>query len=82
MNMERSAKARRMASAMRCTVSGLPNRSYEVRLYRTWQGRYLEPEIIEARDGKLTCTIPELNTARGHAQHIGHDVAFKIAPAK
>ena len=64
------------------TISGLPNRSYEVRLYRTWRGRYLDPEIIEARDGKLTCTIPELNTAGGHALHIGHDVAFKIVPVK
>ncbi|UCD50655.1 MAG: DUF5060 domain-containing protein [Phycisphaerales bacterium] len=64
------------------TISGLPNRSYDVRLYRTWRGRYLDRQTIEAHDGKLTCTIPELNTTRGHALHIGNDVAFKIVPAR
>ena len=62
------------------TVSGLPNGKYELRLYRTWRGRYLDPQTIECRDGKLTYTIPELKTTGGHALHIGNDVAFKIVP--
>jgi len=62
------------------TISGLPDGAYDVRLYRTWRGRYLDAETIETRGGKLTCTIPELNTTAGHALHIGHDVAFKIVP--
>ena len=62
------------------TISGLRDGPYDVRLYRTWRGRYMDREMIECRDGKLTCTIPELKTTGGHALHIGNDVAFKIVP--
>jgi hypothetical protein len=62
------------------TISGLPEGEYEVRLYRTWRGRYLRGQTVECRNGKLTCTIPELKTTGGHALHIGNDVAFKIVP--
>lgn len=62
------------------TISGLPEGEYEVRLYRTWRGRYLRGQTAECRNGKLTCTIPELKTTGGHALHIGNDVAFKIVP--
>ncbi len=62
------------------TISGLPEGKYEVRLYRTWRGRNLREQTVECRNGKLTCTIPELKTTRGHALHIGNDVAFKIVP--
>ena len=64
----------------RFTISGLPDGKYELRLYRTWRGRYLDPQTVECRNGKLTCTISELKTTGGHALHIGNDVAFKIVP--
>ena len=60
------------------TISGLADGKYDVRLYRTWRGRYLDRQSLECNDGKLTCTIPELKTTGGHALHIGNDVAFKI----
>jgi len=62
------------------TISGLPEGKYEVRLYRTWRGRYLRGQTVECRNDTLTCTIPELRTTGGHALHIGNDVAFKIVP--
>jgi len=62
------------------TISGLPDGQYEVRLYRTWRGRYLDVQTIECRNGKLSFTIPELKTTGGHASHIGNDAAFKIIP--
>jgi hypothetical protein len=62
------------------TISGLPEGQYEVRLYRTWRGRYLERRTVRCTEGKLTCEIPELKTTGGHALHIGNDVAFKIVP--
>ncbi|MBN1506319.1 MAG: DUF5060 domain-containing protein [Sedimentisphaerales bacterium] len=62
------------------TISGLRDGEYEVRPYRTWRGRYLDPQTLQCRDGKLTVTIPELRTTGGHASHIGNDVAFKISP--
>jgi len=62
------------------TISGLPDGKYDVRLYRTWRGRYLEKHTVECRDGQLTYTVPELKTTRGHALHIGNDVAFKVVP--
>jgi hypothetical protein len=60
------------------TISGLSDGRYEVRLYRTWRGQYLDAKIHQCQDGKLTVTIPELRTSQGHASHIGNDVAFKI----
>jgi len=62
------------------TIAGLPERDYEVRLYRTWAGRYLPPQTVPCHDGRLTVTVPELTTTQGHASHIGNDVAFKIVP--
>ena len=64
------------------TISGLQDGSYTVRLYRTWRGRYLDPQTIPCREGKLTVTIPELRTTGGHASHIGNDIAFQIVPAR
>jgi len=60
------------------TVSGLPDGAYEVRLYKTWQGRYLDAQTLMARNGRLACTIPELRTTDGHASNMGEDVAFRI----
>jgi hypothetical protein len=64
------------------SLSSLPDGPYEVRLYRTWRGRYLDPQTIDCRNGKLSFTIPELKTTGGHASHIGNDVAFKIVPKR
>ncbi len=60
------------------TISGLESGEYEVRLYRTWRGFYMEPEVVTVVDGKLTVSVPELVHENGRAQHIGDDVAFKI----
>ncbi|MBL7185607.1 MAG: DUF5060 domain-containing protein [Phycisphaerae bacterium] len=62
------------------TISGLPDGEYELRLYRTWRGRYMDPQTVKCSDGELTYTIPELKTTGGHALHIGNDVAFKVVP--
>jgi hypothetical protein len=62
------------------TISGLPDGDYELRLYRTWRGRYMDTKTLKSQNGKITYTIPELKTTRGHALHIGNDVAFKIRP--
>jgi len=62
------------------TVAGLADGEYDVRLYRTWRGEFLEPRTVRVTEGKLTVTIPELRTTGGHARHIGNDVAFKIVP--
>jgi hypothetical protein len=62
------------------TISGLQDGAYEVALYRTWRGLYLDKQVVRCDNGKLTVTIPELLTSRGHAYHIGNDVAFKIIP--
>ena len=60
------------------TIAGLKDGEYQVRLYRTWKGQYLEPQTIQCQNGKLTVTIPELQATGGHASNIGNDVAFKI----
>ena len=62
------------------TVEGLADGEYDVHLYRTWRGVYLEPQRARASGGKLTVTVPELKTARGHAYHAGNDVAFRVVP--
>ena len=61
------------------TIAGLTDGDYEVRLYRTWAGRYLKPASVTAAEGRLTVVIPELLPQEGHANNIGDDVAFKIS---
>jgi hypothetical protein len=62
------------------SITGVPAGDYQVSLYRTWRGQYLEPVTVPSRDGKLTVTIPELQPKGSHAANIGDDVAFKITP--
>ena len=62
------------------TVSGLRDGKYEVQLYRTWRGEYMDKHTVQCRGGDLTISIPELTTTKGHAAHIGNDIAFKIVP--
>ncbi len=61
------------------TLAGLDDGDYEVRLYRTWAGRYLESVTVSAIKGRLAVAIPELLPQDGHANNIGDDVAFKIS---
>ena len=60
------------------TISGLKDGNYEVRIYHTWRGQYLNANTLKCQDGKLTITIPELQRSQDHASYIGNDVAFKI----
>ncbi|BBO34858.1 DUF5060 domain-containing protein [Lacipirellula parvula] len=63
------------------TIAGVEPGEYEVRLYRTWRGFFMDPVTVAAVDGKLTVTVPELVHENGRAQHMGDDVAFKIKRA-
>jgi hypothetical protein len=63
------------------TVPGLLDGDYEVRLYRTWRGQYLDPIAAVSEGGTLTVKIPELRPVGGRAQQIGDDIAFKIVRA-
>ncbi len=64
------------------TIEELPDGEYELRLYLTWRGRYLEPQTITARGGRLTVIVPELHPEGGHGQNTGHDIAFRISPRR
>jgi hypothetical protein len=59
-------------------MPGLPDGEYEVQLYRTWRGEYLDPIIASSAGWSLTVKVPELRSERGHARLTGDDVAFKI----
>ena len=60
------------------SVPGLPDGDYDVHLYRTWRGLYMDPIAATSKDGTLTVKVPELRPRGGRAQNIGNDVAFKI----
>jgi hypothetical protein len=60
------------------SVAGLEDGEYDVHLYRTWRGQYLDPVAATAAGGTLTVKLPELRPKGGHAQHLGDDLAFKI----
>ncbi|MEM2889201.1 MAG: DUF5060 domain-containing protein [Candidatus Bathyarchaeia archaeon] len=62
------------------TISDLKNGRYEVRIYHTWRGQYLDAVTTQCKNGKLTVRIPELTRTQDHASYIGNDVAFKIVP--
>ena len=60
------------------TVPGLENGDYDVYLYRTWRGEYMDPIAATSAGGTLTVKIPELTPVGQHAQNINDDVAFKL----
>lgn len=60
------------------TVGGLEDGPYEVHLYRTWRGQYMDPIADTATAGKVTVSIPELTVENDRGQYIGDDIAFKI----
>jgi len=60
------------------SVPGLDDGDYDVYIYRTWRGLYLEPIAATSAGGTLTVNVPELRPRGGRAQNIGNDVAFKI----
>src|SRR4051794_38274399 len=61
-------------------IPGFDDGDYDVYLYRTWRGLYLEPIPVAAAGGALSFRVPELLPRGGRAQNIGNDVAFKIVP--
>jgi hypothetical protein len=60
------------------TLPGLEDGDYDVYLYRTWRGQYLEPIAASSAGGALTVTVPELHREGSRAQQMGDDAAFKI----
>ena len=60
------------------TVPGLPDGEYDVHLYRTWRGEYLDPIAATSSGGMLAVKLPELRPRGQRAQQIGDDVAFRI----
>lgn len=63
------------------TVHEMPTGTYNLRLYRTWPGRYLGVEQVVSTNGKLDIKVPELVAEEGHGQYIGEDIAFKLERA-
>lgn len=60
------------------TVPGLEDGDYDVHLYRTWRGEYMNAIPASSAGGTLTVKVPELRPVGQRAQNIGDDLAFKI----
>jgi hypothetical protein len=56
------------------TIPGLENGDYDIYLYRTWSGNYLEAIPATSTGGALTLSLPDLTGA----QNLHEDVAFKL----
>lgn len=61
------------------TLRGLSAKPADVLLYRTWKGRYLEPQEVTYKEGVLNFTVPELAPSDNLANNVGDDIAFKIS---
>lgn len=58
------------------SVSDLKNGKYQLRLYHTWRGAFIEEKEIRVSDGTATLQLPYLHTTGGHANYTGPDMAF------
>jgi hypothetical protein len=56
------------------TIPGLENGDYDIYLYRTWRGDYLDAIPAISAGGALTLSLPDLMGA----QNLHEDVAFKL----
>ena len=62
------------------SVPGLADGEFDVRLYLTWSGKYLDPIPARSTGGELKFTVPEAAPRDRKPRYFGSDVAFKITP--
>ncbi|MCB0689027.1 MAG: DUF5060 domain-containing protein [Saprospiraceae bacterium] len=49
---------------------------YKLKIFQTWNGRWIHEEEIMTTNGTLSFKIPNLRIEGGHARYVGQDVAF------
>ena len=64
------------------TLEGLTDGNYNLKIFHTWRGRFIEEKTIQAAGGKITFSAPELVTNRDRANQLGDDLAFVLTPIK
>jgi len=51
---------------------------FNVQIYHTWRGEFIDSSEIEAVNGKLKFTVPVLKIKGSNARYVGQDIAFII----
>ena len=51
---------------------------FNVQIYHTWRGEFIDSSEIKAVDGKLEFTVPVLKIKGSNARYVGQDIAFII----
>jgi hypothetical protein len=59
-------------------VPNLADNDYDVQLYHTWRGQFLDPISARSAGGSLTVKIPESQPRDRKPRYFGPDIAFKI----
>lgn len=60
------------------TVSSLRNGKYNLRIFHTWRGAFLEEKEVTVTDGTLSFGPPYMRIRGGQANYIGQDMAFLL----
>jgi hypothetical protein len=58
------------------TVSSLKNGKYNLKIFHTWRGMFLEDKEVTVTDGTVVFGPPYMRIKGGQANYIGQDLAF------
>jgi hypothetical protein len=62
------------------TVRSIPVGEYTLKIYHTWDGRFISENKIICAAGSVTFKLPVLHITDYHAHYLGQDAAFVLIP--
>ena len=64
------------------SVNSLIDGKYNLKIYHTWRGAFIQETQVSCKNGLVTFKLPELKIEGGHGKYLGQDAAFILIPIK
>ncbi len=61
-------------------VNDMANGTYNLRIYHTWRGQFIQDSEVLAKNETVTFKVPRLVIEDSHARYVGQDIAFILSP--
>ena len=62
------------------TVRSIPVGEYTLKIYHTWDGKFISEDTVICAAGSVTFKLPVLHIEDYHAHYLGQDAAFVLIP--
>jgi hypothetical protein len=64
------------------TVNDMADGTYNLRIYHTWRGQFIQKSEVLAKNETITFKVPRLVIEDSHARYVGQDIAFILSLKK